>query len=435
MTGPREEQGEWTIDVAADWAFVRFGECARLFDFRINRAFDITAQGFISHNLAANPAFLIYELQNRSILMRTIGAIGDVPFDACDAQSEMGLMIPAMGDRAETRLRSTRGGAQLECNGRDAGRYEAGEGAAPPAALWPTMAHVMRVHPALREHMAASGRAPRLLESRYRLAPGLVTQTWRLTAAEAVETPYPLTESRANVTATAIDDAVTSPGFGALAAEAVAGRALGGPPTWVSLNAQLRRTREERGAVAAALDLFSYSAVFPDFVERCVIDETQFACALIREFGALVGTEPALRGYMTIMQAERTDNLSIAVPAMAEVRQTPFRDHPAILASFALALAAGGGELQQQAQAAGVPHEPIPLQVTALRVMPYAPSYWTDIGDTFVRELRYPEAFLFYDIAAALPVDSARNLQGPVARPVNLASRIRTDFPYFFLGQ
>jgi hypothetical protein len=60
---------------------------------------------------------------------------------------------------------------------------------------------------------------------------------------------------------------------------------------------------------------------------------------------------------------------------MLAARSSPFADHPALAAAFALALQGGGPGLETQAKAAGLPSDAKALHVRALKAYPNNPAY------------------------------------------------------------
>lgn len=97
---------ELMLDVADDWALVRGQDHARLFDFRLNRIFTLSDDGFTSNNGLGELVLKIMERQNRSYLQRLLGAAGAQGelADACDAESELSLVIPGAADAGVTEL-------------------------------------------------------------------------------------------------------------------------------------------------------------------------------------------------------------------------------------------------------------------------------------------------------------------------------------------
>lgn len=171
-TGPdgAAQTGELTIDAADDWALVRQDGTSMLYDYRLNRVFVMTEGGFVSTNGMAPLVFRIMERQNRAYLERVMAQAGvqaaQLP-DGCDAETELGIVVPGIA-ASGVQVNEQRGAFTFRCGGRDMGSFTAGEGAAPPAAFWPTINIAMLTHPALFQRMRANGHAPAQLEVNYR---------------------------------------------------------------------------------------------------------------------------------------------------------------------------------------------------------------------------------------------------------------------------
>ncbi|MEJ0059287.1 MAG: hypothetical protein WDM79_06870 [Terricaulis sp.] len=431
------ETPELAITAADDWALVETSDGARLFDFRLGRILELrTAESaFISYNLASHVAFRVMERQNRLYIATVIAQLSPtMAGDGCDAETELGIVIPSLSDAGAAALHRDGAVQSLQCNGRIVGSFEIDDGAAPPRAFWPALRATMTVHPALYAALVETAHAPRRLEATYRFGGGdtATSHTWRLIAVESVSTPYPLDAAFANITAQTMDSEI-APGIGAVAASAIDGSAFGGAYTLERWNAYVAQTGRTDGPAAAALLLSVSLNMFPDLVTACTSGARHAACEPIRNLGNLVQSDVAVRAMRDIIVAEQDGDPAAAVPAMRSVQGTRFASHPALGASYALALIGGGDAVLRQAQAAGLPSDPTPLQIAALRAYPYAAGYWTDFGDRFAVNYQYPQAYWLYDVAASLPVPAAH--QGPPLSKQQFLARLRQDFPAFFLAR
>jgi hypothetical protein len=420
---------ELVIDAASDWALAREGERATLYDFRLNRVFALSADSFTTANGMGMLVFSVMERQNRSYLQRMLAAMsaqGDFP-DACDAESELGLAIAGAQDAGVTEIRERRGVFALRCGGREIGGFTAGDGAAAPAALWPLMYAEMVTHPALHRRVRETGRAPARMEIAYREATtGLSRRSWRLLTIEDTALPYPLTEGLRNATADALD--ALAPGAGQIGVEAVAGRALGGPPTLESWDRHMRDLARSDGDAAAGMLFNPMSNMFPEM--SCQGEPQLFACGLVRRFRSLA--DPAPMAMIEVGMAEQRGDAAGAIAAMQRAQASAHRDHPALGASFALALLRFNNENLAQARAANLPTDVAALQNRALTAFPYNPAYWTDVGDRFGANYEWPSAFMFYDVAYSLPMPSAIERNPALVGKRGQMERIRRDFPDAF---
>jgi len=92
---------------------------------------------------------------------------------------------------------------------------------------------------------------------------------------------------------------------------------------------------------------------------------------------------------------------------MNRAQASPLRDHPALGASFALALLRFDAKALEKARKAGLPTDIAALQARAVTALPYNPTYWSDIGDRYLASYAMQDAFLLYDVAYALPMPDA----------------------------
>lgn len=434
---------QMTIDVAADWALVREGQRTMLYDFRRNRLFDINgaAHTFVSYNALASPGFRLGEYVNRGMLSRVLAA-ARVPAgqesDVCDAANELGLITPGVtlpGVTLNARLQDTNGVATLQCNGRNLGSIRLDSGAAPPAALWPTLANEMSSYPLLLQHARQSGHAPAQLNITFRIAPGVpaTQRSFRLTATDSVATPYPLTDDYTNATAAKIDEFM--PGAGTLGAEAVAGRAAGGPPTLQSWNRHLDDVARRDGLPAGGMLMAPTVNMFPEITGSQCSGPAAPLCAKLGGLRAIAAQDPAVLAVFQVADMEQQHNAAGVIAAMQSAQSSPNRNHPVLGASYGLALLWFNDDARRQAQAAGLPIDPVPLEARVLALLPYNPPYWTDVGDRFVAAYEWQKALAFFDIAFSLPMPSAVQSNPALASKRGAAAQIIQAAPDFFLPQ
>jgi|CXWL01.1.fsa_nt_gi hypothetical protein len=370
------------------------------------------------------------ERQNRSYLQQVVAGLGvraEMP-DDCDAESELGLAIPGT-TAPTTSLRERRGGVRLMCANREIGGFVLGEGSPPPEAFWPTLFQEMTVHPSLHQRVRESGRAPTRLDIAFRVSPEAVTtRSWRLIAIETAILAYPLNDSMQNTTAETLDQ-LLGPGIAQTAADAVAGRALGGPPSLQSWGEHLRAVTRSDGPAAAAMLLMPTFNMFPELAGACSTPQFHPACEISRNLRTIAQDDHAPLALIEIGMAEQQGNATAAIAAMQRAQSSRNRDHPALGASFALALLKFSDDYLAQARAANLPTDVAALQARALAALPYNPAYWTDVGDRYAVNYEWHSAFLFYDVAFSLPMPSAVERSEVLAARRTNFERIRRDFP------
>jgi hypothetical protein len=194
------------IGLAADYHWVEAGGTRTIHDYRLRRIFTVgPAGGYTSNSLFAEVWLRGAELENRTRLIRGMAqaagldpATAPAAFDPFWIETDMGMAHPALArpelkrDGGEREMRWLLGGQQVA-----SARF--GDDPVPAAVrgglrrLWPTLT---RLHPAIADELAASGRLPAsfsvkaLVESE---PARFEDRVWTMTASEWVEAPpYPL---------------------------------------------------------------------------------------------------------------------------------------------------------------------------------------------------------------------------------------------------
>lgn len=422
---------EATIEAGADWALYREGDLVLLYDFRLNRQFQIKSDTFTTTNGMADVVFRVMERQNHvglQAMLSKVDATKSMMTD-CDSDSELGLSLPGYSGKTSIAFADRQGFMALSCDGKDVGGFTAGKGAV-PAAFWPTMFRTMTVHPALFKRVHESGAAPQVLEVARGATGHSRKSVFKLLAVEDVETPYPLTDMLRNATAEMFDT-LLGPGGGQLASDVVAARAQGGPPTLKSWSDHIAALAQSSEADAAMLVIPS-SNMFPELDAMCS-GRGNPICAIMHRIGPMEATNPAPMALLKMGMAEQAGNTSEVIRLMQVIAKSPQRDHPAAGASFALALPKFSKADIEKAKAAGLATDVVSLQANALKSLPYNPAYWTDAGDTHVHAYNWGSATLLYDIAFTLPMPSAVASNGVLIAKRQFFEKIRNDFPDAFL--
>jgi hypothetical protein len=342
VSGDGQQPGELVIDVASDWGLVQRGDRRTFYDFLLGRIFDLRDDGtFVSRNMLSSVAFRVFERQNRAALTHVLRGAGAADaMDACDAETELGVAIPMSKERGVVAIKQSGATTTLECDGRVVGSLEEGLGDRAPAALWPVLARETTMHPALQARLSTGGPAPRRLEAFFKIASDRKALSWRLVSAERslIMMPNPLAGNLINTTAASINEAV-APGLGDVAAEAIAGRALGGPPTLASWDTEVARVAKEKGAAAAVLAMWPALNMFPvPLPQSCQSGAKSAICDNLRNLAATAAKDAAVQALLDITKAEQMRRPADAIAAMVAARASPHSDHPVLGASFALAL-------------------------------------------------------------------------------------------------
>jgi hypothetical protein len=421
---------EATIVLATDWALLRNGADAVLYDFNLNRQFALSGDRFTTTNGMADLVFRVMERQNRAYLGQVLSAVdaGSTMAD-CDSDAELGLAMPKRPSKGVAAFTENQGAWTFTCDGRAMGGFAAGTEKA-PAAFWPTLFNAMPMHPALFKRLREAGLAPASIEITGTTGSVQRKTVLKLQSVERIVTSYPLTEAMRNETAGRFD-ALLGSGMGQVAADAVSGRAAGGPPSLQSWNDHVRALASTDQAAAAMLVMPSFN-MFPEIAGLCERQE-HAVCAAARVMNAIKASEPAPMALVAMGMAEQDGKNDEAIEAMRVIQNSRHRDHPAASGSFALALLKFKPADLAKAKAAGLPTDVVSLQAKAIAGLPYNPAYWTDAGDTHVPSYNWRNATLFYDVAFALPMPSAVNSNGVLVGKRNLFEAIRQDFPDAFL--
>jgi hypothetical protein len=253
-------------------------------------------------------------------------------------------------------------------------------------------------------------------------------RSWRLISVAAVATPYPLADTLRNATGEVLDREF-APGIGQVAADAVAGRAQGGAPTAQSWGDHLNDIARREGNAAAAMLVLPTYNMFPELEGTCGQSNAHPVCPLNRDIRAIARDDPAPLALLEVAMAEQERDPAAAIAAMQRAQGSPHRSHPALGASFALALIRFDEAALAQARAANLPTDADMLQADALRALPYNPAYWTDVGDRFGGAYDWFTAFIFYDVAFSLPMPSAVSSHRVLVSKRQVMERIRRDFP------
>jgi len=428
-TGKAPVVSEAVFDIAPDWALYAKDGTAVLQDFRLNRQFELHDDSFTTLNGMASLVFRVMERQNRTYLGSVLSAVGaDDMMSDCGSDAELGLSLPGAKSTSKVAVTNGADGAVIvTCDGREAGRFTAGSGAA-PAALWPTLFNMTVMHPTLFKRVRESGAPPQSFATVTAMGDTTRATSYRLIAAEAGAVAYPLTDAMRNTTAAKFEELI-GPGGAQLAIDAVAGTAQGGPPTLQSWGETLGGLMQTDPAAAGMLMLPSFN-MFPEL--QCGAQQHPI-CALARGLNAMKATEPAPMALMEMSMAEQPGNADVAIKAMQTIMSSRHRDSPAAAGSFALVLMTFRRADIDKVKAAGLPTDIKALQAKALMALPYNVAYWTDAGDPLGQSYRWAEATLFYDVAHALPMPNAVKSNGALIGKRDVFANIRRDFPDAFL--
>jgi hypothetical protein len=424
-----------TFLVASDWALVQQGESSRLLDFRLGRYFDIGGDGktFVAKDLTTPVAVMVTQLQNRMRLLSVLKGPEPTIFDECDAETEWAITIPNSGAAKPVVTPTPGGGGAFVCNGRQMGAFAGGAGISPPAAFWPAMALSINMHPTLLRAARASDRAPSAVSAAWRGSRN-VDNAWTLTKTEAVDAPYPLTAGMTSANAAEIDKALGAAGVGAIAAEAVAGRALGGPPTLENWDRTVAAAARKSPAEAALLFPMSLN-MFPALEADCRAGARLAICAVLRALPETRHADPAVRAILEIIVMEQRGQVSGVVDAMVAARASPLATHPALMQSYALALLKFDPPQRKRARAAGLPVEPLQIMAQTVKSYPYNPAYWTDIAGVFASVFDWHKAGWLYDVALGTPMPQAQANNAVLRNVRQFRARLRADFRQYFAVQ
>ncbi|KAF0115448.1 MAG: hypothetical protein FD128_748, partial [Hyphomonadaceae bacterium] len=182
--------------LSTDWAAVRSEESTRLFDFRLNRLFQLdgAANKFLSSNLVAEPMFRVLERQNRNYLNTLLTNAGPhMKLDFCDVDAELGVYVGEQHQAPAIRFAKRAGTTRFFCGNNEMGSFVTDERTTAVPSFWPALAQSLNIHPRMISEMKATNQYPSSLETRFkRVGTAFVKTKFRLKSIEIVSEPYPL---------------------------------------------------------------------------------------------------------------------------------------------------------------------------------------------------------------------------------------------------
>ena len=396
---------EITITAANDWALVVRGEMRLLYDFALSRIFELPSQdSFVSTNLLHSATWRVTEYQYRQYLSLGLAAAGGAVANLitlCDIQTELGVVLPSQSTRARTEVHGHGDTRTIRCDNETVGGFTLSDAEPPPAAFWPALADTATMHPVQWEALADTGRAPQIASASIG---GVIERRIVYTLQQVTETatPYPLARGARNLTAETFEE--SGPGLSALATAAVAGQAAGGPPTPASVAAAYDAIVRERGEAIGAWEFGVIGNTLPLTLESCQRGASYSFCAIFSNLARLAQEDQGLRSAFQIIIGEQEGDFQSAMMGMQGALQSPLRDHPAVGASWALAIRTASQEEAAEAAAAGLPTDAPALTRAGIAAYPYNPGYWLDYGDYFLMQYDMRTAFYFFDVGFYQPV-------------------------------
>lgn len=433
-------KSEVVIDLADDWALVTRGSTTLLYDYRLSRTISLDSQRttFVALNPIAELMFRVRERQNRAAMEKASQAAGtEVIQDACDADANLGVMVPGLEPHGTPELLlfvdGTLHGAVIRCDGRMMAAT-AFTALPAPATLWPVLSAQFPQHPGMLKAISILNWVPRHLESRYSLMKRDFKVTWDIVSAQQVATAYPLPASARNTTADWLAKR-TSAALVELGVKAVAGTANGGPPSWQAWNARLTALLE-RDRAAAAMTLPPTLTMFPESMRNCPASG-ETACDILKNARTYAQADPAASALFALLELApgNPDAPATAVRLMAQAQASPLAKDPALAAGYANVLRRHGGAMKQQAEAAGLPLDRMALVKGAVEGYPYNPSYWMDVANALVDSWDFEAGLAIVDIAMSLPMPEAQRSNANLLAFKASMKALRTDFPYYFAGE
>jgi hypothetical protein len=173
--------------------------------------------------------------------------------------------------------------------------------------------------------------------------------------------------------------------------------------------------------------------MFPEILNPPCSAASAPLCAKLGGTGVIAAQDPAVLAVLQVAQMEQQRNAPGVLAAMQSAQSSSNRNHPVLGAAYGLALLWFDEGARQQAQAAGLPIDPVPLEARALELLPYNPAYWTDVADRFLGEFEWQKALAFVDVASALPMPTAVQSNLALASKRVVAANIEQAAPDFFL--
>jgi hypothetical protein len=429
--------GNVVLTLADDWAMIEMDGTITVFDLRLLRVLTINpaAGTFRSENLNALVHFRVMERQNRTAMEAGMRAAGlDVGgLAGCDTDTALGIVWPRPVVETVVSVSSTGNALAVICDDKSMGLVQVADDVAVPVALWPTLAQILPLHPAILKALRERGKMPTAIQSDFAAFDREAHVIWNLNDSEKVEIPFPLLDHYRNVTAEQKTEAVPD-GLAALAQEAANGTAGSGPPqaeAWLAHLEELARSDPPGAALALIPTLHS----FPTIVSDCKPNPDGKVCHLLRDLPNLIAAEPALRQAMKVafLDFGAPDATTTVLAAMQATRDTPHTNNPYLRGIYGVALGAIGGSLREEVARMGFESDPEVLILDALKALPYDPEYWYVLAIGRLGQWDFSTTYLFLDTAMSLPMPDAVQAHRDLQNFVSIMDRIRTDFPAFYL--
>lgn len=138
---------------------------------------------------------------------------------------------------------STGNALAVICDDKSMGLVQVADDVSVPVALWPTLAQILPLHPAILKALRERGKMPMAIQSDFAAFDREAHVIWTLNGSETVDVPFPLVETYRNVTAEQKAEALPV-GLAALAHEVANGTAGSDPPqaaAWLAHLEELAR--------------------------------------------------------------------------------------------------------------------------------------------------------------------------------------------------
>lgn len=409
-----------SILVAPDWSAIESSNGTNLWDFADNRLYAIAPDGKTYQNLngAALVAFRVLELQNRQVIYQVIAQASNTNRSTCSIESELGIALPNLPDSG-LKISKKRDTLVAQCGKQVVAEIVPSDSERASPQFWAGLANSISLHPKVWAELIKAGAPPAFLKASASNLPGVEPQetVLRLQLHEKGSFPFPLTAAmRPEPTPGLVEM------LGSLAQDAAKGVAGGGPPTLDAWQRMANTDLTEFGLQS----LYIFSA-FPEAAGKQCASEPP--CPHILDVREAIGSDPAVGALYDLAQAERAGDKAGVLAAMRQAQATPQRQHPAILASWALALRNIEG-LAEEAGKANLPTDSTALTTEAIKSYPYAVGYWVDLGQILGADYDYASTFMVFEVAESLPVPGAGSDLAKQYK--SIVGRLRRDFPLYF---
>ena len=425
---------KFVIGIGDQYAYVETEAGVAIFDFAAeqNLSFDRASHRFTSSSLYAIPAFALYEVQNRMMMIAPMAELlkdeslaGQLPLTAVDQfwiESDVGVAMPGQPAPAITISENADGSIDYSYDGKIVATATLADKPLPPDAFkryLVVLRRVIKLHPVILADLASRGRIlASLTFAQYQFDGMTHNPSITLQSVDERTGPYPLPA-----------DAAPHDGDNPLVAGVIADvRLVKAQP-----DQRLRSDRDYQQAALSAADKGEWLAAFLTITERYMQFGTDAPCAEqatapqncfdIAEHWEAMSQDAALSEFQSVVSANPSVDTEILVERLNAVDRSTLSNPAIVDLMIANILSAGG-----MADPASAPKAE-KLFVNYISSNPYTGSPYSDLGQHYWRQFQLIDAWQMFDLARAF----GRIPGAPMIENIyEMEQKIRSAAPEYF---